>query len=384
MVNQESMAFLQLLSKELTLGQIRLPSFPDAVIQIRDALEQEDCDINRITELASLESVLASRLMQSANSAFYNSTNRTISDLKQAVMRLGLNEVRNMAIALAVEQIFIAQEHPAIAKDLAVLWRRSIAMSSVAYVLAGECSKVSPEQAFLCGLLHEIGKLYMITKATEFPGMRVDMLARSDDPDTWHPQIGRCIVEDWGFDEVIAPGAKDWDFNIQQFSITDARDEVVDFSDGYYAVDQAIIGAADGPASGATSLDDLRDLRIGAAIGSTSLDYAEQVIAPNGDVLVFDDNAAAKAAFDAGQVDAIVFDLPTAYFITAVEITDAAVIGVLPPSGEPGELGMLFEEGNPLVPCVNEALAALEANGSLAEFESTWLAAGGDIPTLTE
>ena len=204
MVNQESMAFLQLLSKELTLGQIRLPSFPDAVIQIRDALEQEDCDINRITELASLESVLASRLMQSANSAFYNATNRTISDLKQAVMRLGLNEVRNMAIALAVEQIFIAQEHPAIAKDLAILWRRSIAMSSVAYVVAGECSKVSPEQAFLCGLLHEIGKLYMITKATEFPGMRVDMLARSDDPDTWHPQIGRCIVEDWGFDEVIA------------------------------------------------------------------------------------------------------------------------------------------------------------------------------------
>ncbi|MEO0347571.1 MAG: HDOD domain-containing protein, partial [Pseudomonadota bacterium] len=107
MVNQESMAFLQLLSKELTLGQIRLPSFPDAVIQIRDALEQEDCDINRITELASLESVLASRLMQSANSAFYNATNRTICDLKQAVMRLGLNEVRNMAIALAVEQIFI-------------------------------------------------------------------------------------------------------------------------------------------------------------------------------------------------------------------------------------------------------------------------------------
>ncbi len=204
MVNQESMAFLQVLSKELLLGQVQLPSFPDAVIQIRDALEQEDCDINRIAELASLETVLASRLLQSANSAFYNASGNSINDLNAAVMRLGLKEVRNMAIAVAVEQLFIAQEHPAIAKDLAILWRRSIAMSSVAYVLAAERSKVAPEQAFLCGLLHEVGKLYMLTKAPDFPGIKIDVEARSDAPDTWHPQIGRCIVEDWGFDAEIA------------------------------------------------------------------------------------------------------------------------------------------------------------------------------------
>lgn len=203
MVNQESMAFLQVLSKELLLGQVQLPSFPDAVIQIRDALEQEDCDINRIAELASLETVLASRLLQSANSAFYNASGNSINDLNKAVMRLGLKEVRNMAIAVAVEQLFIAQEHPAIAKDLAILWRRSIAMSSVAYVLAAERTDVAPEQAFLCGLMHEVGKLYMLTKAPEFPGIQIDVMVRSDAPDTWHPQIGRCIVEDWGFDEEI-------------------------------------------------------------------------------------------------------------------------------------------------------------------------------------
>jgi len=188
-----------------------------------------------------------------------------------------------------------------------------------------------------------------------------------------------------GFDEVIAPGEKDWDFNIQQFSITEQRDEVVDFSDGYYQVEQAIIGPADGPASTATSLTDLQDLEIGAAIGTTSLDYAENVIQPSSDVQVYDDNAAAKAAFDAGQVDAIVFDLPTAYFITAVEITDASIIGVLPRTGGAlEELGMLFEEGSPLVPCVNLALGVLESNGSLAEFEDTWLSQGGGIPTLSE
>lgn len=186
-----------------------------------------------------------------------------------------------------------------------------------------------------------------------------------------------------GFDEVIAPGEKDWDFNIQQYTITEERDEVVDFSDGYYQVEQAIIGAADSPAASATSVADLADVRIGAAIGTTSLDFAETVIAPSESVQVYDDNAAAKAAFDAGQVDGIVFDLPTAFFITAVEITDASIIGVLPVEGEAEELGMLFEEGNPLVSCVNAALATLSDDGTLAALEEEWLNQGGDIPTLT-
>ena len=186
-----------------------------------------------------------------------------------------------------------------------------------------------------------------------------------------------------GFDEVIAPGDKDWDFNIQQYSITEARDEVVDFSDGYYEVDQAIIGRADGPAASATSVADLKGLRIGAAIGTTSLDYAEEVIAPDEQVQVYDDNAAAKAAFDANQVDVIVFDVPTAYYITAAEITDASIVGVLPIGGDPDELGMLFEDGNPLVECVNEALASLRDAGTLEALEAEWLTQGGDIPTLT-
>jgi len=186
-----------------------------------------------------------------------------------------------------------------------------------------------------------------------------------------------------GFDEVIAPGEKDWDFNIQQYSITADRDEVVDFSDGYYEVQQAIIGRADGPAASATSIADLKGLRIGAAIGTTSLDYAESVIAPDEQVQVYDDNAAAKAAFDANQVDAIVFDVPTAYYITAVEITDASIIGILPPGDAPEELGMLFEDGNPLVECVNAALATLRDNGTLDALAEEWLSQGGSIPTLT-
>jgi polar amino acid transport system substrate-binding protein len=192
---------------------------------------------------------------------------------------------------------------------------------------------------------------------------------------------------DWvrtSFDDVIAPGEKDWDFNIQQFGITESRDEVVDFSDGYYQVEQAIIGSADSPAASATSVGDLKELRIGAAIGTTSLDYVDNVIDPDGGAQVYDDNVAAKSAFDAGQVDGIVFDLPTAYYVTAVEIEGSSVIGVLPVEGDAEELGMLFEEGNPLVPCVNEALASLRSAGTLEALEDEWLNAGGGIPTLSK
>ena len=187
-----------------------------------------------------------------------------------------------------------------------------------------------------------------------------------------------------GFDEAIAPGERDYDFNVQQFSITPERDEVVDFSDGYYEVEQAIVAAADSDIASATSIADLQDATLGAAIGTTSLDYIEDVIQPSTQALVFDDNAAAKLAFDAGQVDGIVFDLPTAYFITAVEIPDASIVGVLPVAEDAEELGFLFEDGSPLVDCVNVALAALEDDGTLAELQEQYLNQGGDIPELTD
>ncbi len=188
-----------------------------------------------------------------------------------------------------------------------------------------------------------------------------------------------------GFDEAIAPGEKDYDFNIQQFGITPERDEVVDFSDGYYDVQQVVIAAEDAPIADATSVADLADYNLGAAIGTTSLDYIDDVIQPTTEAAVFDDNAAATAAFDAGQVDGIVYDLPTAYYITAAVIEGSTIVGVLPQAGaDPEQLGMLFETGSPLIPCVNEALATLRDDGTLAALQEEWLSAGGDIPTLSE
>jgi len=187
-----------------------------------------------------------------------------------------------------------------------------------------------------------------------------------------------------GFDEAVAPGEKDYDFNVQQYSITDDRKKVVDFSDSYYEVQQAIIGRADGPLAKVTSLADLKDARLGAAVGTTSLDYVENYIKPTTQALVFDDNAAAKAAFDAKQVDGIVLDVPTAYYVTAAEIEDASIIGILPSQGDAEQLGMLFEKGSKLVSCVDKALATLKGDGTLTALQTEWLSQGGDIPTLTK
>lgn len=201
-----------------------------------------------------------------------------------------------------------------------------------------------------------------------------EQMGFSDDQVTWVRT---------GFDQAIAPGQKDYDFNIQQYSITAERDEVVDFSEGYYEVEQALVAADDSPVAAAASVADLKSARLGAAIGTTSLDYIEEVIQPDTEAQVFDDNAAAKAAFDAGQVDGLVFDLPTAYFITAVEIPDAAIVGVLPRVGESEELGMLFAEGSELVGCVDQALQTLIDDGTVADLEDEWLTQSGEIPTLT-
>ena len=183
------------------------------------------------------------------------------------------------------------------------------------------------------------------------------------------------------FDTVIAPGPKDFDFNLQQYTITDERKEVVDFSDGYYTAAQAVFGLADSAAASATSVADLKPLNIGVAAGTTSVQYVEDVIQPEGDILVFDDNAAAKAALEAKQIDAIVSDLPTALYITAVEIEGTTVFGQIEGSGT-DEFGMLLAKDSPLTECVNLALAALEASGELEQITTTWMSEYTEAPII--
>lgn len=185
------------------------------------------------------------------------------------------------------------------------------------------------------------------------------------------------------FDTVIAPGPKDFDFNLQQFTITDERKQAVDFSDGYYAAPQAVFGLADSAAATAKSIADLKGLKIGVAAGTTSVDYVESVIAPDSDALIFNDNAAVKVALESKQIDAVVTDLPTALYITGVEIEGTKVFGQIEGSGG-DEWGLLIAKDSPLTECVNLALAALTTSGELEQITTTWMSEFTDAPVITK
>ena len=185
------------------------------------------------------------------------------------------------------------------------------------------------------------------------------------------------------FNSSYAPGAKNFDFDINQISITPARAKVVDFSDGYYSAAQAVIAVKGTKGAEATSLDDLKDLRLGAQTGTTSLTAIRDVIQPETDPAVFEDTNAAKQALENDQVDAILADLPTAFYISAVEIPKSTIVGQFQPeTGQQEEFGMLFEKGSGLVDCVNQALDALKSDGTLDQLEQRWLSDVVNVPEL--
>ncbi|MBX3098227.1 MAG: amino acid ABC transporter substrate-binding protein [Salinibacterium sp.] len=186
------------------------------------------------------------------------------------------------------------------------------------------------------------------------------------------------------FDEAIAPGAKSFDFNLQQFSITDERKQNVDFSSPYYETTQVVITTESSKAAGAKSIADLKGLLIGAQTGTTSFDAVEQIIKPTAGAQVFNTNDDAKLALESGTVDAIVVDLPTAFYLTGVELTGGLIIGQLPLSdGKSGdEFGLVLPKDSPLTAKVTAAVDALRANGTLADIAAQWLADAADAPVL--
>jgi polar amino acid transport system substrate-binding protein len=186
-----------------------------------------------------------------------------------------------------------------------------------------------------------------------------------------------------GFDEAIAPGPKSFDINIQQYTITPERLESVDFSSPYYAADQAVITVEGSAAAGATSIADLQGLLIGAATGTTSLAAVEQVIQPTAGAQVFNSNDDAKLALESGQVDAIVVDVPTAFYITGVELDGGLIVGSLPEiEGATDEWGVLLAKDSPLTDEVSAAVDALRENGTLEALIAAWLGADQGVPEL--
>jgi polar amino acid transport system substrate-binding protein len=187
------------------------------------------------------------------------------------------------------------------------------------------------------------------------------------------------------FDQAIQPGAKDFDFNLQQYSITEEREEVVDFSMPYYSAAMAVLTRQTVVDKGATaSVDSLKGLIWGADANTTAVPTLTDLIQPEKDPLLYGDNADVVEAMKANQIDAALMDLPTALFTAAVLLDDGVVLGQFPPerSENPDRFGLLMADGNALKECVDAALASLTEDGTLAAIEARWLSEATDVPVI--
>jgi HD-like signal output (HDOD) protein len=199
MSDNEHFRFVQALAKDLRAGNIELPSLPAVVIKIRNLLDDEDSDFEKISKVVSVDSALASKIFVFANSALHNRSGEAILNLEVAIAKLGLDLVRSTAVALVVQQLTRARYQSNIAETVHQIWARSMRLSSMSHALAGRHHDLNDETAFMCGLLHDVGKLYILSKANEFGGLLEDEGPINEAIDRWYSQIGRCIVESWGF-----------------------------------------------------------------------------------------------------------------------------------------------------------------------------------------
>jgi len=200
-----------------------------------------------------------------------------------------------------------------------------------------------------------------------------EQLGFTDDQVTW------VVVP---FNNVIQPGAKTFDFDVNQVSYSADRAKSVDFSDSYYDVNQAVVALKSNPIASAKSVADLKAYKLGAAVGTTSYAYIKETIQPTTAARVYNDNDGAVKGLQAKQIDGIVVDLPTAFYMRDAQLTGGVIVGSLPTAGTQEYFGAVFQKGNPLVACVNDAIAELQADGTLDQLDQEWIVSQGSAPEL--
>ena len=224
---------------------------------------------------------------------------------------------------------------------------------------------------------------------------KLKILVIDDKPETgngFEGAVGYAVAKQLGFattdvvwvrttfDSAVTPGAKNFDFNLQQFSITPDRQKAVDFSSPYYTAPQAIVSFKGSKIDGKTSIADLKGAKLGAAVGTTSLDAISNQIGSKPQV--FNDNAAGVSALKNKQIDGLVVDLPTAFYLSGVEIPQGIIVGQLPSTGTGDQFGLLLSKGSKLTSCVSAAVDAITKDGSLAAITDKWLATDAGAPVL--
>ena len=199
----EVFAFVQALATELSQGKVDLPSFPDIALRVRQVLSDEEVSQEKVVRVVGSEPMLAARLLQIANSAAINFSGRPITELRSAIARLGFNMVRSAAIAFAMSQLKKSGALKGLERPLEELWRRSASVAATSYVVAKRFSRINPDTAMLAGLLHGIGKLYILTRASQYPTLVADQAVYNSIVRDWHASIAKAVLENWEIAEEI-------------------------------------------------------------------------------------------------------------------------------------------------------------------------------------
>ena len=210
----------------------------------------------------------------------------------------------------------------------------------------------------------EGGVAYAIAAAMGFTEDQVDWLQNSE------------------FSLAFQPGPKPFDFHMAQISIRPERAENVDFSTPYFDANQSLVANADTDIAGATSIADLSGYNLGAAVGTTSLQFIEEQIQPEVEPQVFNNNADLVTALENGQIDGMVIDLGSAFFSVAVQLTNGTIVGQFPTSAQQDQIGAVLDLGSPLTACVSEAIAALDASGELQAIYDATITAAQGVPVI--
>jgi len=210
-VDAEAFAFVQALASELSRGKVDLPSFPDIALRVRKVLADEEVSQEQVVRVVGSEPALAARLMQIANSAALNFTGKPIQDLRTAINRMGHNMVRSAAIAFAMSQLKKVDSLKGLEKPLDDLWKSSAAVAAMSHAVAKRYSKVNPDTGMLAGLLHGIGKLYILTRSSKHPALFADQATYNQIVRDWHSPVAKALLENWDMAEEIVNAVSDYE-----------------------------------------------------------------------------------------------------------------------------------------------------------------------------
>jgi HD-like signal output (HDOD) protein len=196
--------FIKSLASELSRGKVDLPSFPEIAVRVRRILSDPKSTIDQVVRVVGSEPSLAARLLRIANSASLNRSGRAVTDLRAAINRVGYNMVRSASISFAMAQIRSSNKLVGLEHHLQELWQCSTRVAAFSYVLARTCTKVNADEALLTGMMHAIGKLYVLTRAHAHPELFASPAVLDELVGEWHPSIGKAILENWEFPEEMA------------------------------------------------------------------------------------------------------------------------------------------------------------------------------------